>query len=239
MTSMTTKTTIVISLGGSIVHPRAGEINTFFLKKFREIILKFLGKGFRFIIIVGGGKICRVYQNAASEIIKKPTDEDKDWLGIHSSRLNAHLLRTIFRKEAYPVILDDPHKPIENHWRLLIASAWRPGWSTDYVSVLLAKRFKITEIINAGNIPFVYSKDPSKHKDAKIFEKISWQDYRKLIPARWTPGLSTPFDPIASKLAQKTKIRVFVLDGTDIKNFEKAISADPLTGGFRGTIIGY
>lgn len=225
--------TIVISLGGSIVHPKAGKINTAFLKKFRKVILKFLGKGFRFVVIVGGGKICRVYQAAAAQIIKKPTDDDKDWLGIHSSRLNAHLLRTIFRKEAYPVILDDPHKPIENHWKLLIASGWRPGWSTDYVSALLAKRFGINEIINAGNISFVCDKDPSKYKDAKIFEKISWKNYLKLIPSRWAPGLSTPFDPIASKLARKTKIRVFVLDGTDIKNFEKSISGKS----FRGTII--
>lgn len=224
--------TIVISLGGSIVSPKAGEININFLKQFRKLILKFLKNNYRFVIIVGGGKICRLYQAAASKIAVLSND-DKDWLGIHATRFNAHLLRTIFRREAYPVLLDDPHKSIKNHWKLLIAAGWRPGNSTDYIAVLLARRFQIKEIINAGNIPFVFEKDPSKFKNAKKFERISWKNYRKLIGPKWSPGLSTPFDPVAAKLAEKLKIRVFVLEGTDIKNFEKSISDNA----FRGTII--
>ena len=125
--------TIIIALGGSIICPQPGKINVRFLKKFKKLILKYLKKGFRFIIVVGGGKTCRVYQKAAAKVIKLPY-EDMDWLGIHATRLNAHLLRTIFRKEAYPVILDDPKKPIKNNWRILIAAGWRPGWSTDYIS---------------------------------------------------------------------------------------------------------
>lgn len=224
--------TIIISLGGSIICPKPGEININFLKKFKKLILKFLKKEFKFIIVAGGGKTCRLYQSAASKIINLSSD-DKDWLGIHATRLNAHLIRTIFREVAYPVILDDPKKPIKNKWKLLVGAGWRPGWSTDYISVLLARRFKIKEIINAGDVSFVYDKDPDKYKNATIFEKISWPDYRKLIDSRWTPGLSSPFDPIASKLAEKLKIRVFIIKGTEIKNFEKLI----LEKEFKGTII--
>lgn len=224
--------TIVISLGGSIVSPEAGKVNVSFLKQFRRLILKFLKKDYRFVIIVGGGKVCRLYQAAASQITSL-SDEDKDWLGIHATRFNAHLLRTIFRKEAYPVLLDDPHKPVKNHWKLLIATGWRPGNSTDFIAVLLARRFGIREIINAGNIPFVFEKDPSKYKNAGKFENISWKNYRKLIGPKWSPGLSTPFDPVAAKLAEELKIRVFVIDGADINNFDKAISGQK----FRGTII--
>lgn len=231
---MENQKTIIISLGGSIIVPRPGEINIRFLKKFRKLILKYIKRGFRFIIVAGGGKVCRLYQKAAAKIIKVPY-EDMDWLGIHATRLNAHLLRTIFRQEAYPVILDDPHKPVKNNWRLLIASGWRPGCSTDYDSVLLAKRFKVKEIINAGNIPFAYSKDPKRYKNAIQIKKISWGDYRKLVGSKWIPGLSAPFDPIASKLAQKLKIRTIITLGTDLKNFEKIL----LGKKFRGTVIDY
>jgi len=224
--------TIVISLGGSIIHPKPGVIDIAFLKEFRKLILKFLKKGFKFIIIPGGGKISRAYQTTASKIVNV-SDSDKDWLGIHSIRLNAHLLITIFRNVAYPVILDNPHKPMKNHWKLLFASGWKPGWSTDYVATLLAQRFKIKEIINAGNISFVFNKDPLKYKDAKFFREISWTKYRKLIVQKWTPGLSTPFDPVASKLAQKLKIRVLVVKGTEIRNLEKAI----LGKKFEGSLI--
>jgi uridylate kinase len=225
--------TIVISLGGSIIAPEIGKIDIDFLKKFRRLILKFLKKEFKFIIIVGGGKTCRLYQLAASKIVTLP-NEDRDWLGIHTTRLNAHLLRTIFRKVAYPVILDEPKKPIKNNWRVLIAAGWRPGWSTDYIAVLLARRFKIKEIINAGDVPFVYDKDPDRYKNAKAFKKISWKDFRKIVGWRWSPGLSTPFDPIAAKLAEKLKIRVFIIKGTEIKNFERALLEEK----FKGTIIG-
>ena len=224
--------TIVISLGGSIISSRVGKININFLKKFRRLILKFLKKGFKFIIIVGGGKTCRLYQSAASKIAKLP-NEDRDWLGIHTTRLNAHLLRTIFRKVAYPVILDEPKKPIKNNWRLLIASGWRPGHSTDYIAVLLARRFKIKEIVNAGDVPFVYNKDPDIYKNARAFKEISWSDFRRIVGSKWSPGLSTPFDPVAAKLAEKLKIRVFIIKGTEIKNFEKLL----LGKKFKGTII--
>ena len=224
--------TIVISLGGSIISPEVGKINVNFLKNFRRLILKFLKKRFKFIIIVGGGRTCRLYQLAASKIVNLP-NEDRDWLGIHATRLNAHLLRTIFRRVAYPVILDDPKKPLENDWKLLVAAGWRPGWSTDYIAVLLARRFKIKEIINAGDVSFVYDKDPDIYKNAEAFRKITWREYRKLVSLRWSPGLSTPFDPIAAKEAQKLKIRAIVIRGTDIKNFERLLSDK----NFRGTMI--
>ncbi len=223
---------ILIALGGSIIVPEPGKINTRFLKKFRKLIIRFIKKNFQFIIVVGGGKICRVYQKAAGQITSIP-NEDKDWLGIHATRLNAHFVRTIFRKEAYPVVLDNPQKQIKNNWQILIAAGWKPGWSTDYISVLLAKRFKVKEIIDAGNIPFVYNKDFKKHKNTFPIKELFWKDYRKLIGNRWISGMGVPIDPIAAKLAQQLQIKAFIVDGTNLKNLENLISGKK----FKGTII--
>ena len=226
------KKTIIIALGGSMVVPCEGKINAEFLKKFRKIILKYLKKNFRFVIIVGGGRVCRLYQKAAEKVVKLPYD-DMDWLGIHATRLNAHLIRTIFRKQAYPVVLDDPYKPIKNNWKILVAAGWKPGWSTDYISVLLAKRFKVKKIIDAGNIPFVYTRDCFKYKNAKAIKKMSWSDYRKLVGSKWIPGFSAPIDPIAAKLAEKLKIEAIIIKGDELENFEKLLS----NKSFKGTII--
>jgi uridylate kinase len=178
--------------------------------------------------------------------IGKLPSEDVDWLGIHVTRLNAYLLRTIFRKVAYPVILDNPQKPVKNNWRVLIAAGWKPGWSTDYISILLAKRFKTNEVIAAGDVPFVYNKDPRKYKNATKIKEISWENYQKLIGVKWIPGINAPIDPVATKLAKKLKLRALIIRGTEIKNFEKILSAlqtgsyHPTTESlkFRGTIIG-
>lgn len=231
----------VISLGGSIIVPNLqdeGGINTKFLKDFRHFLLKELKNGRRFIIVAGGGKTCRFYQKGASSIAMV-TNEDLDWIGIHATRLNAHLIRTIFRHEAYPWIIDYdiPEERVEelqkSSKKIFVASGWRPGWSTDYVAVRLAQKFHAKEFINASDISFVYDKDPKTHKDAKPIREISWRDFQKLIPRKWTPGLSSPIDPVATKLAKEARLTVKILKAANTANFKKAMEGKP----FEGTII--
>jgi len=83
------------------------------------------------------------------------------------------------------------------------------------------------------NVDYVYDKDPKKFKSAKPFKEISWKDYLKLIEQKWIPGMSGPFDPIASKLAQKFKFKVIILNGRKLKNLENYLT----NKNFQGTII--
>lgn len=231
----------VIHLGGSIVVPHIsdeGGMNIPFLKKFRIFLKRELKKGRRFLIVIGGGKTARAYQKSASKIVKIQY-YDLDWIGIHATRLNAHLLRTIFEKEAYPVVIDhDPNQEEvqmlkSSNKKLFFASGWRPGWSTDYIAIELARKFGVKEVIIAKDTPFVYDRDPGKYSDAKPMQALSWKEYKKLIPKTWSPGLSSPVDPVATHLAMKYKITAKVLRGTDLKNFQKAIEGRQ----FEGTII--
>jgi uridylate kinase len=227
---MKNKKTFIISLGGSIIIPEPGIIDFEFLKKFHKLILKFINKENKFIIITGGGKTARLYQSAALKI-KKLSHQDQDWLGIQATKLNAHLLKIIFAKKACPIIIENPLKKIDRKYLnkpIIFASGWQPGCSTDYVAVLLAKKFKVKEIINASNIAFVYD------KKKKNVSEISWKNYKKAITGKWKPGLSTPFDPIASREAEKSGLTVTVIKGTDLKNLEKALQGEK----FQGTIIG-
>lgn len=224
--------TVVIDLGGSIIASR--NIQVRFLAQFRKFILKFLKEGRRFVIVVGGGRVCRQYQDAASEIVGL-SYEEKDWIGIHATRLNAQLVRAIFFDVAHPVVLDNPLKKIENEekYNLFIASGWKPGWSTDYVAVMLANRFKTKRLIIATKIPYVYDDDIEKNKRAKPLKEISWKDYRKMVGDVWTPGLKAPVDPIAAKLAQSIKLEAIVARGMDLENMENILRGKK----FRGTLI--
>src|SRR3989338_4698585 len=227
------KETIVIDLGGSIIVSRS--IQTRFLARFRSMLLPLL-KERRFIVVTGGGSTARNYQQAASAI-HAVTDEDKDWLGLHATRLNAHLLRTIFAKEAYPVIFDNPLRPIsKSDWAshsLFIGAGWKPGWSTDYVSVLLANRFHASKMIIATKIPYVYDADIAKYKNAKPLPDITWKTYRKMVGDKWTPGMKTPVDPVAARFAQEKGMEAIIVRGTDLKNLHNSIFGKP----FRGTRI--
>src|SRR3990167_5537012 len=136
---------IVISLGGSLIVPVGGP-DVHFLSGFRTFVLDLVHKGHRVVIVCGGGRTARHYIRAASEIVSLDP-EDLDWLGIHSTRLNGHLLRTIFRSVAHPNVVKHPART-PRHWRekVLVAAGWKPGWSTDYVACRIAHLLGVTHI---------------------------------------------------------------------------------------------
>lgn len=212
---------IVISLGGSLIVPE--KINWKFLREFRKLIVSNIKKGEKFIIVTGGGETAREYQNAASKVTKL-TDDDRDWIGIHTTRLNAHLIKTIFREYAHPRINKNPRTKedlgvhFEKGEGIMVAAGWRPGWSTDYVATILAERLGAKKIINLSNIKYVYDKDPKKYKNAKKIKEINWADFRKIVGNKWDPGMNMPFDPIASKMAEKLSLEVFIAEGKNLKN---------------------
>lgn len=224
------KQTVVISLGGSIIAPK--EVDIDFLKRFKTFVERHIRKGYRFIIVSGGGYTCRMYQKAASSVELMNT-EDLDWLGIHATRLNGHLLRTIFRKSANAVVLKNPRRPLLFTEPVLIAAGWKPGFSTDYDTVLLARRFGAKSVINLSDTDYVYTKDPRHNKDAKPIGQLSWKEFRKIVGSKWVPGMNVPFDPLASGLAEKLGLRVAMLKGTDLKNLEDFLAGRK----FKGTLI--
>ncbi len=221
---------IVISVGGSLIVPDG--IDTNFLKSFRNLVLSQARRNKRFVIICGGGKTARKYQQAANEMTKL-RKEDVDWIGIHCTRLNAHLLRTIFYKHAHPAVIKDPTQKVKFKELILIAAGWKPGFSTDFDAVMLAKNVGARRIINLTNVDYVYDKDPKKFRDAVPLNKITWKAFLRLLPKRWSPGMNAPFDPVASREANKFGLEVVILNGCNIRNLRKALDGDK----FRGTVI--
>lgn len=227
----------IISLGGSIVVPEEG-VDWKFLKSFRKLIVGEIKKGNRFVVIAGGGSTAREYQGAATKVIKL-TDDDRDWLGIHATRLNAHLIKTIFREHAHPRINKNPNtkEDIKKYFvkddKIMVAAGWRPGWSTDYVATILAGRLNAKTIINLSNIDYACDKDPKKHKDAKILKNISWKNFRKIVGDKWDPGLNAPFDPVASKNASRLGLEVLIMNGKNLNNLKNYFQGK----NFRGTVI--
>ncbi len=225
------KKTFVISLGGSLIVPNE-EINWRFLKKFRKLILNQLNADKKFFLVAGGGTTARKYIQAASKVVKISLD-DLDWLGIHSSRLNAHLLRTIFRDQAHPEIIKNPTIHIEAKENIVVGGGWKPGWSTDYVATMIAQEYEIKHLVNLTNIDYVYTKNPNKYKDAEKIKETNWKDFRKLVGDKWTPGLNTPFDPIATQKGEKLGLEVTLMNGGNLDNLKKYLNGEK----FKGTII--
>lgn len=225
---------IVLSVGGSLVAPSG--IDTDFLSDLNKFIREQIASDDkrRFFLVIGGGMTSRNYQNAARVVIgHEVPNEDLDWLGVHSTRLNAHLVRSIFRDIAHPNILKDYSIIRKVTEPVVVAAGWKPGWSTDFCATMICQDYNARKIINMSNINQVYDKDPKKFSDAKSINHMTWDEMRSLVGNVWIPSMHAPFDPIASRKAQELGIKVVVLNGKDIENVKKYIKGEK----FLGTVI--
>ncbi len=222
--------TLIISLGGSVIVPN--EVDTIFLKKFRLLIFNFIKRGGRAVIVAGGGGTNKRYNQAAQKVAKIK-NVDLDWLGIAATRLNAELIRVIFGNAAYEKVVVNPTVKIKTNKKIVVAAGWMPGCSSDNDAILWAKNLGAKRVINLSNIDYVYDKDPHKFRDARPLEKIKWAEYRKMVGSKWIPRMHAPFDPIASRLAEKQGIEVAIMRGTDLNNFQNFLNGKK----FKGSVI--
>lgn len=215
--------TKILSVGGSIIVPEKPD--TEFLSKFVNMCITWLkaDKNNRLILVAGGGAPARVYQNAYKDVSEKTglsnDANSADWIGIMATRINAQLLKACFgdyckNDVVYNPTLDD----LKFDGQVLVASGWKPGFSTDTDAVYLGEKFDAKTIVNLSNIEKVYTDDPRKNPDANPLDTISWEDFRKMVGDEWTPGKNCPFDPIASKKAQSLGMKVICAGGKNIDN---------------------
>lgn len=238
----TDKKITVISLGGSLIIPQEG-FNLEFLRAFKKLILSLSRAGQKFIIVCGGGYTARNYQKMGREL--GLSEIDLDWVGVYATRLNANFMRLFFGKNAHGAVVDNPTKKIVWKEKILIAAGWKPAdCSTDFDAVKLAKTYGADTVLNLSNVDYVYTKDPKKFKDAVKLEKISWPEFRKIVGNKWSPGANLPFDPAAAKEAEKLKLKVCFVKGSNLselqnvlnnKKFKGTVIYSPVRGGSRAT----
>ncbi len=226
---MQNDSTVVISLGGSLIVPDTIDVEL--LKKFKQFVLESLQAGRRIVVIAGGGKTTRRYQEAAAAV-STLTDDDLDWLGIHATRLNAHLIRTILRDVAHPVIITNPDDVLDvpDSACVIVAAGYRPGSSTDLRAVQIAEHLGAKRLVNLSNIDYAYTDDPRTNPSAEKIIEMAWADFRKILPEDWSPGLSSPFDPVASREAEKNGIEVAIINGNKIEELSKYLEGKAFIG---------
>lgn len=220
----------ILDLGGSIVAP--DHIDTAFIKEFRDFLVNWLKEDEKrkAILIIGGGGAARKYQNAYREIDSEPTHDEQDWIGIAATRLNGQLLKGVFKDYCDDDVIINPETDGSFKGRVMVAAGWKPGFSTDYDSVVLAKRFNASTVLSLSNIAKIYTDDPKVNPDAKPLDSLTWDEYKKMCGDEWTPGKNIPFDPVATKLAAELGLKVIAAAGKDLENLKKIFNGEDFFG---------
>jgi uridylate kinase len=226
--------TKVLDLGGSLVAPDAVAVE--FLKNFKRLIEEYLegDQSRRLVMVIGGGSPARNYQEAYRSISSAPNDDEADWIGIAATRLNARLIKALFEDFCADEVVTNPTEVGPFTGRILVASGWKPGFSTDYDAVLLAEKFDAKVLISLTNIAKIHTADPKTDRTAKPLDTISWSEFEKIAGSEWIPGKNTPFDPMAVTKATEMKLIVISALGTDLDNLRRILCGEE----FVGTTVG-
>ena len=210
---------IVISIGGSVVHAEETDV-TFFRKLVN--LLKKLSKQYKIYVIVGGGKIARTYINKGREL---NLDEDTlDEIGIEVTRVNAKLLTsTIGISNGNIPLTTDEAKIIDKP--IVIMGGTLPGHSTDLVGAELAEKTRANKFIIATNVDGIYDKDPNKYSDAKQLKELTIKELIKKYGTKWSSaGSNVVIDGPALETICKAKIPTFVVNGKRLDQLEKVLN---------------
>jgi uridylate kinase len=139
-------------------------------------------------LVIGGGNIVR-----GGQLAKMGMDRvSADYMGMLGTVINAMALQDILERKdvdtrvmtairmeeiAEPYIRRRALRHLETaHTVIFAAGTGNPYFSTDTAAVLRAIQMKANLIIKATSVEGVYSADPKKEKDAKLYEEISYRD---------------------------------------------------------------
>lgn len=221
---------LVISLGGSLLTRELTPEN---FKRYADVLKRLKREGHKLIVVCGGGKICRQYRDIAKEL--GGDNVLLDWIGIEASHMNAFTLIAALGEDAHPVTLrtvEDVKKYFND--KILICGGHLPGCSTGYDAALFAEAIKADLLIKASDVDGVYSTDPDKDPNAKKYDKLSHEDFLKIIEQNpQTPGEYRLFDLKATKLIKEAKIKTIFIDGNDPEEIIRVVE-----GKHNGTVVG-
>ncbi|AKA49126.1 uridylate kinase [uncultured archaeon] len=218
---------IVISLGGSIISKETLELE--FIQKFSRM-LKNTEKFDKFGIVVGGGRLARTYISSLKEY--NINDNVLDEIGINATRMNALTVSTFLEgvNSKIPTTVNDASELVAVY-RHVVMGGTEPGHTTDTVATLLAERIGARTLINATSVDGVYSDDPKKVKNARKFDHLSYDEAIKLaVDKSIGAGPNVFMDITALNIAKRSKLKVCVIDGTNMEEYEKVMEGKSISG---------
>jgi uridylate kinase len=144
--------------------------------------------GLQVALVIGGGNIFRGLSAAAEGMDRSSAD----YMGMLATVLNALAVQDVLEKQNYPtrvlsaVAMQQVCEPFVRRralrhmekGRVVICAGGtgNPYFTTDTGAALRGMELKCEAIIKATRVKGVYDRDPLKHDDAVMFERISYDE---------------------------------------------------------------
>ncbi|HEY5805801.1 MAG TPA: UMP kinase [Candidatus Saccharimonadales bacterium] len=194
---------------------------------------KVIQAGCQLVLIVGGGNMVRGAE-VAGHGIKRVT---ADHMGMLSGLMNAMALTDIFESEgvktrcmsnifAQQVAESYSYRLAEKHLergRVVVIGGGtaRPYVTHDTAGVSFALELDCEAMLKATKVDGVYDKDPNKFGDAKLMQKLTYQE------ALGNDAIKV-MDKAALGLAMEQNVPVVVLDPMQEDNIVRAVKGEPI-----------
>lgn len=223
----------VMSLGGSVIIPSAtDQIDFSYLKAFKKLIASIKHK--KFVIATGGGSTARKYMKVLEQ---EGFDKKIQCLmGISVTRLHAKFMADFFdgmASQSIPRSVQEVKGLLKKNKVVFVGGLrYEEDNTSDGTAARIAQHLK-TDFINITDVEGLYTKDPRKHKDAKLINHISFDDFDQMVKkVAYHPGQHFVLDQHASTIIKRHKIRTTIL-GKDVENIRRCLNDKD----FKGTVI--
>jgi uridylate kinase len=229
---------VLLKLSGeSFCGPGEFGIDGTALESLAERISEICRLGPQIAVVVGAGNFIRGETFSQTSHIPRNT---ADYMGMLATIINACALQETLEKLGQPTrvlsaievaAMCEPfiRRRAIRHFELgrvaiLAGGTGNPFFSTDTCAALRAAELDADILIKATKVDGVYSNDPAKNKDAKLFEELSYDDVLK-------KNLKV-IDHSAISLCRDNNIPIIVLNIFKKGNIAKAICGEKV-----GTLI--
>jgi uridylate kinase len=224
---------ILLKLSGEALMGQQGYgIDAATLSQIADEVIDVLSLGVEIAVVIGGGNIFRGVAGASSGMDRAHAD----YMGMLATLINALAMQDALeargsrtrvlsaievQRVAEPYIRRRAIRHLEKG-RLVIfaAGTGNPFFTTDTAASLRAMEIGAEIVMKATKVDGVYDKDPHKHKDARMFRRLSYLDVlnRNL----------EVMDSTAISLCRDNRLPILVFNMTKPGNIRRVVLGEPL-----------
>ena len=228
---------ILLKLSGEALAGNQGHgINSETIKQIAKDIKQAHDTGVQIGLVIGGGNIFRGVAASAQGMDRASSD----YMGMLATCINSLALQDALEKENVPtrvqsaIEMNEIAEPYirrravrhleKNRIVIFAAGTGNPYFTTDTAAALRAMEINAEVLMKATKVDGIYDKDPTKHKDAIRYEKITYIDVLK-------QGLQV-MDSTAISLCMDNKLPIMTFDLGKTGNILKAVCGEKI-----GTLV--